>query len=184
MNEVKLIQQCKKGDGNAFRNLIEPYRRKLTGYLFLILKEKLTVEDTFQEVLMKVWKNITKYDEQQKFSSWLFSIAHNSAIDALRKSNLHKLEEFSEELYKTPSVYNPSKIAEAKETVSLIYKVVDTLPDKQKQVFFLRQQNGLSFKEISAILGQPLNTVLSHMRYAVQKIKKDLKENNEYKRVN
>ena len=77
-----------------------------------------------------------------------------------------------------PSAANPENHFDAEEMKIMITNVVNSLPEKQKNVFLLRQHGELTFKEISEITKEPLNTVLSHMNYAVKKIKLFLRENN------
>lgn len=184
INEFELIRLSQKGDGEAFRKLIEQYRRQLFGYLFKILKDKLNAEDAFQETMYKVWKNIVNYNEKAKFASWLFSIAHNSAMDSIRKNNIRIHDTFNEEFMQRDQGNDPHSELIAEETQNLLRTAVDQLPVKQQRVFIMRQETGLSFKEISEALNEPLNSVLSHMRYASKKIKKFLEEKNEYKRIN
>lgn len=119
-----------------------------------------------------MWQAMPAYSEQNKFSSWLFSIAHNTAMDALRKKLKEKLFDDSEDTELLPGRNNPHIELIGKETEEKISKAVDTLPVKQREVFLLRINGELTFKEIAAITGEPLNTVLSHMHYSVKKIKK------------
>lgn len=132
----------------------------------------------FQETMIKVWKGIINYREKERFSSWLFSIAHNVAIDNNRK---HKRENLIlDKNNETEQINNdtPLNILTAKETANSIEKTVHELPEKQKQVFLLRQHGEMTFREIADLMNEPINTVLSHMRYAVNKLKKELREEN------
>lgn len=179
MVENLLINKCKLGDGDSFRRLMEIYRQKLFGYLWKYSNSQNLTEELFQETLIKVWKGIKKYDDRKKFSSWLFTIAHNVAIDSLRNRKAQKyfsnIEEVDNKLFSN----TPADILEDKETVLIIKKAVNVLSEKQKSVFFLRQHGELTFKDIADITKEPLNTVLSHMRYAIKKIKKQLELENE-----
>lgn len=176
--EILLIQKVMNGEANAFNILINNYRGKLFGYLLKFCGDKLTAEDLFQETLIKTWKGFKKYNEESKFSSWLFSIAHNVALDFLRKNKKQHQFVSDEEIINSPQSINQENHFDAEEMKLLINKVVNSLPEKQKNVFLLRQHGGLTFKEISEITKEPLNTVLSHMSYAVKKIKKVLRDNN------
>ncbi len=176
--ETILIERLKSGDSTAFDSLINNYRNKLFGYLLRLCKDIDTAEDIFQETMIKAWRGLKKYNEKNKFSSWLFSIAHNTAIDNIRKSK-RVIENYnSAELEKTDENVDLQKEYEEKEMKNVINSIVEKLPDKQKQVFLLRQHGGIKFSEIAEILNEPLNTVLSHMSYAVKRIKKELREKN------
>jgi len=154
---------------------MQGYRKQLFSYLVRFCGNKMAAEDLFQETLIKVWNGIKSYNEQNKFSSWLFSIAHNVALDYLRSSSVRKSSSL-EESYEFSDGNNPHRNYVEKESYKMIMDAVKELPDKQKNVFLLRQHGGLSFKEIATELDQPLNTVLGHMHYAVSKIRKKLTE--------
>ena len=179
MLENNLIDKCKAGDGEAFRRLMANYNAKLFGYLCRFSDSQDTTDDMFQETLIKVWKGISKYDEQKKFSSWLFTVAHNVAIDALRikksNNNFVDLDEVNNQIH----VSGPDEIIIKEELILRINNSVENLSEKQKMVFLLRQHGEMSFKEIAKTTNEPINTVLSHMRYAVKKIKKQLDGKNE-----
>jgi RNA polymerase sigma-70 factor (ECF subfamily) len=137
----------------------------------------------FQETLIKVWNALSRYNERQKFSSWLFTIAHNVAIDILRKrKNVNKEINFGEYVTVENSK-NPEELLIRDETMVIINTAVENLTEKQKTVFLLRQHGDLSFKEIAETTGEPLNTVLSHMRYAIKKVRKKIEEKNEYRKT-
>ena len=179
MLENKLIKKCKAGDGEAYRQLINPYRSKLFGYLWRFSDSQFVAEEMFQETLIRSWKGLMKYNDQKKFSSWLFTIAHNVAIDSLRsranKNSITNIEDAKDSF----DTITPEDQLIRKEALSQIASYVDKLPEKQKIVFLLRQNGELSFKEIAETTKESINTVLSHMRYAVKKIKKQLEDENE-----
>ena len=179
MLEIQLIEKCKAGDGEAYRQLMNDYRNRLFGYLWRFSDSRVVAEELFQETLIKTWKGIRNYNHQKKFSSWLFTIAHNVAMDSLRK---RKNSVHFEEIEKVSSEYlsvNPEEKLIEKETIERIKKSISDLSEKQKAVFLLRQNGEMSFKEIAESMNEPLNTVLSHMRYAVKNIKKQIENENE-----
>ncbi len=168
-----LINKAKSGDQYAFCSLIKEWKYQLTSYVFKMINYREDVNDVMQEILIKTWKNLNKFNGDDKFASWLFTIAHNTCIDYLRshKNNLiDSIDNFDD--YAECSL--PSDILIKKELVEIINKIVENLPEKQKNVFLLRNDAELSFKEIAEITNEPLNTVLSHMNYALKKIKKEL----------
>lgn len=171
--EQNLIEKCRGGDSSAFGPLIQTYRRQLFSYLFRLSGDRTQAEDLFQETLIKTWSGIKKYNEQQKFSSWLFTIAHNAAMDNLRKRKRDELiTEIEPENLKSEN--NPYNELVKNENMKRLEKALLALSEKQKEVFLLRLYSGTSFKEIAEITKEPINTVLSHMNYSVKKIKKVL----------
>jgi RNA polymerase sigma-70 factor (ECF subfamily) len=163
-----------KNDAAAFGKLIQGYRVQLYSYLHRLCGDRMTAEDLFQETLIKVWKGFKSYNERNKFSSWLFSIAHNVAVDSIRRESAKPPVHSFEDAQTFAGDSNPHNAFVEKETNELVMAAVSTLSEKQKQVFLLRQHSDMTFKEISKATNQPLNTVLGHMHYAVTRIRKKL----------
>lgn len=103
MFESQLIDKCKANDGEAYRQLMKLYKNKLYGYLWRFSVTEDEADDMFQETMIKAWKGIRKYNEQKKFASWLFTIAHNVAMDYLRSKNkntiLVPIDEINDQSY-------------------------------------------------------------------------------------
>lgn len=177
IDESNLIQKCKTGNSDSFLPLIKPYKQKLFYYLFKLCNSKIMAEDVFQETLIKTWKGIRKYNEQQKFSSWLFTIAHNTAMDELRKMKKENnyLDVEPDELSSESNPYSELIKNEEKE---MINKAISILSEKQKEVFLLRVYGEMSFKEIAELTKEPINTVLSHMHYSIKKMQNVLRYEN------
>ena len=174
--EAKLIRDSINGDGSAFGKLVNIYRKNLFTYLLRMCKEQMTAEDLLQETLIKAWKGLRGYSEQQKFSSWLFTIAHNVFIDEVRMRNAGENTTYFQSGADIPSNLTPHSELVMTENRVALQREVENLPVAQRHVFLLRQHSGLPFKEIAEIMNQPLNTVLSHMHYAVKKLKRCLHE--------
>jgi len=182
MLENELLEKCLNGEETAFKQLINIYRIQLFGYLWRFSSSRFEAEEMFQETLIKVWKGLKKYNNQQKFSSWLFTIAHNVAIDFLRKRKSEKNILALDENNDLESFKRPDEDYIKKERIEIINRSIESLSEKQKSVFLLRQHGELTFKEIAKTINEPLNTVISHMHYAVKKIKKQLALDDEPKR--
>jgi RNA polymerase sigma-70 factor (ECF subfamily) len=177
--EALLIKKCREGDTTAFGKLINIYRTRLFTYLLRISRDRITAEDLFQDTIIKVWIGIKSYNEQQKFSSWLFTIAHNISIDAIRSKKVkERVTNLNEEVEIATNITPHSELV-ATETRLALEMGIEALPDNQKQVFLLRQHGCMPFKEIAAVMNQPLNTVLSHMHYAIKKLRQGLMEEYE-----
>ena len=173
MTEAELINMSKSGDQRSFARLLHPYKDRLFNYLCRYSGERETAEDILQETLIKVWKGLNNFSDYQKFSSWLFTIAHNSAIDYYRRKKL-TAEERDDNRIENGSP-DPAEELILKESAGMVYRALEKLPSGQRTVFILRQDSGFSFREISEITGEPLNTVISHMHYAVKKLRKQLR---------
>ena len=176
--ESILIKRCKDGDANAFAQLMNLYKERLFLYLIRMCGNRDGAEDMMQETLIRIWKNIPKYQEREKFSSWIFSIAHNISIDNYRKRSLRKIISHSENMDNLTHNNDISSDYEKQEQLKLLNDALSLLSESQKEVFLLRQHGELTFKEIAELTDQPLNTVLSHMNYAVNKLKRILRQEN------
>ncbi|HOP49678.1 MAG TPA: sigma-70 family RNA polymerase sigma factor [Ignavibacteriales bacterium] len=170
-----LIDEAKNGNQRAFAFIVKYYEKQLISYVFKMTKSRNDLDDIIQEVLIKTWQNLKKLDNYDKFSNWMFSIAHNCCIDYLRKNK--KLDnDIENEILYDENIDLPTEILMKKELENIINDIVADLPEKQKNVFLLRNDAELSFKDIAEITKEPLNTVLSHYNYAIKKIKKELQK--------
>jgi len=176
--ESILIKRCKDHDTDAFTQLMTMYKVHLFLYLVRKCGNRERAEYLLQETLIKIWKNIPKYQEKEKFSSWIFSIAHNVSVDYHRKNSVRKIVSNFENLDDMLYEENISLDYERKERLKLLNDALSNLSELQKEVFLLRQHGEMTFREIAKLTNQPLNTVLSHMNYAVKKLKKLLRTEN------
>ena len=183
--DKQLINKYKNGYNLAFDSLLNRYKNQLYSYLFRLTGNSQIAEDIFQDTFFKVLKNIANYKEQGKFSNWLFGIAHNLILDTMKRDkiktkfflqndNIECAEETLKKIKEKEKT--PDENLENNELKIIMLQAIDKLPFEQKQVVLLRHHSELSFKEIATILDRPLNTVLGQMRYALQNIKKILKE--------
>lgn len=156
-----LIDRCLAGDSRAFNDLINRYKRQVFSLIFRLVHNQSDVEDIAQETFIKAYKSFESYDPSYPFLTWLFKIAHNSAIDFLRAKKPESLSIHDEE--------NPLDIEatdtsleeriEASSQQELIEKVLGTLPPLYCEILVLRHQQELSYEEISQSLDIPVGTV-------------------------
>lgn len=176
--ESILIKRCQNREVGAFAPLMNTYRQQLFSYIIKRTGSRETAEDLFQEILIKVWKNLPKYQKKEKFGSWIFSIAHNLTVDSFRKKKVRSIISDTEDLEKISLSEDPFEKVENDEQRKILSDALLQLSEKQKEVFLLRQHGEMTFKEIAAFTNQPINTVLSHMNYAVKKLKRLLRKEN------
>ena len=183
--DYELVKQFMEGDSNSIEVLINRHKNRVFTYILLIVKDKQLAEDIFQDTFIKVIKSLKrgKYQEKGIFVSWVIRIAHNLIIDYYRKSK-HLKTTSSED--GEMDVFNSKKLSEdniediiIEEQISKdVRKIVELLPDEQKDVILLRHYGGLSFKEIADQTGVSINTALGRMRYALINLRKLIEENN------
>lgn len=180
--DSELITQYRNGSEAAFDLLVDRYQSKVYTTIFLIVKDQEIAEDLLQDVFVKVIQtlNSDKYNEEGKFQPWLMRIAHNLAIDHFRKAKRYPtiiLEDGS-------NLLNSMKFAEdsiedirvKEETLEMVKKLIDELPEAQREVLIMRHYLDMSFQEIADQTGVSINTALGRMRYALIHLRKKMKQ--------
>lgn len=182
--DSELIAQYRNGSEAAFDLLVDRYQSKVFTTIYLIVKDQYVAEDLLQDVFVKVVQTIhsDRYSEEGKFQPWLMRIAHNLAIDYFRKSKRYPtilMEDGS-------NLFNSLMFAEAsiedhrmkEETLEMVKKLIEELPDTQKEVLVMRHYLDMSFQEIADQTGVSINTALGRMRYALIHLRKKMKQLN------
>jgi RNA polymerase sigma factor (sigma-70 family) len=182
--DSELIAQYRNGNQAAFDVLVDRYQSKVYTTIYLIVKDQDVAEDLLQDVFVKVVQTIhsDKYSEEGKFQPWLMRIAHNLAIDYFRKAKRYPtilMEDGS-------NVFNSLQFAESsieeqrvkEETLEMVKKLIEELPEAQKEVLVMRHYLEMSFQEIADQTGVSINTALGRMRYALIHLRKKMKQLN------
>lgn len=174
----ELIRKFMAGEDYCFEVLLNRYKSKVFTTIYLIVKDRGVAEDLFQDVMIKVVKMIRsgKYNEEGKFLPWVVRIARNLAIDHFRKVQRTPMQRETDDY----DIFNSLDRAEESsedaiiraENARYIRKLIQQLPDKQREVLIMRSYSDLSFKEIAAITDVSINTALGRMRYALLNLKK------------
>lgn len=183
LTDHELVTQFIDGEQSSFEILVNRHRDKVYTYIFLMVKNEHLANDIFQETFIKVVKslNLGKYQENGKFISWVVRIAHNLIIDHFRKEK--QMKTFSNDEYEI-DILNSPKYSDNNVEDDLIQeqiktdvrKLIDFLPEEQKEVILLRHFVGLSFKDIADQTNVSINTALGRMRYALINLRKLIKE--------
>jgi len=183
--EQEWIALYRQGDVEALGKLVEHYRRPLYGFILKMTEGADDAEEVFQEVWFRAIKHLNKY-RQKHFLSWLFRIAHNLIIDRARKAKpLVDIQGATEDGVDAieSRVAGPG-IGPAAETAghdlgAHIAAAVKKLPLQQKEVFVMRTEGDLPFKEIARIQKTSVNTALARMHYALVKLREQLRDDYE-----
>jgi RNA polymerase sigma-70 factor (ECF subfamily) len=157
--DALLAQRCLCNDVNAFNDLIERYKRQVFSLIYRLVQNPSDAEDLAQETFIKAFRNLSSYDTQYAFHTWLFKITHNTTIDFLRKNKtwLVSIDEDSIEIEDAePSPEEHMEIALRSE---LVEKVLTAVPAPYREVLILRYQQEIPCAEIAMILGIPEGTV-------------------------
>lgn len=168
-SDVDLIGRVIRGREDGFEELVRRYQRPIVGYIYRMLGDYDSALDVTQEVFIKIYGSIEKYSSEYKFSTWAYRIAHNAAIDHMRRNpiNSQSLETESEngtyQLQFESSEPSPEQNRERSEWRTEIDAVVKCLPTAYRELILLRHSRDLSYDEIADVTGLPLGTVKNRL---------------------
>lgn len=176
--DEKLVARFIKGDKNAFSLLIERYLKQIYNFIYRLVGDPHTAEDLSQEVFLKVWKNISRFDQNRSFKTWLFTIAKNTAYDFLKKKkslpfSYFEREETRNKIYEMPdNALSPAKVSENSDLARNIEGKLKKIPPYYRTILLLHYKNDFSLIEIANILQKPYNTIKSQHQRALRRFKK------------
>ncbi len=171
----ELIRKFKDGNQAAFSELVNRYRSQVASIAYKLVMDFDEAADITQDVFVKMSKNIHKYDESKKFYTWLYRITVNASIDFMRKNKRHRHEPLEHAFQASVKEQNlPDQEYNRERIQSYIASAADTLNDKQKSAFVLRDVKGSKISEVADIMDMPEATVRWYLHRARTKIKKEL----------
>jgi RNA polymerase sigma-70 factor, ECF subfamily len=175
LTDLELLAQIGEQDREALASLYDRYGRRVFALAVRILNDPVGSEEVTQDVFMSVWRRGASYTSKKgKFTTWLFSIAHNRTIDELRKRRRDRSRENDdiEDHYDLKSSdISPADAAVASSEFAKVKAAMEKLPEEQKSVVELSYFKGLTQTEIATKTGQPLGTVKTRMRLALKKLR-------------
>lgn len=171
LSDEALAVAASEGSEAAFRTLVERFERPVYGLVLRMVHNSEQAEDIAQETFVKAWKALGRFDPERKFSSWLFKIAHNTALDALRRRGEEPLsldapfgaEEEPPELPADPAAENPLRVALGREAGRVLEQALGELRPAYREILLLRFGEELAYEEIAEVTGLPLGTVKVHL---------------------
>jgi len=184
MTDQQLIQLYASGDENGLRLLIDRYKSKIYTSIYMRVKDEFVAEDIFQETFIKVINTIKSggYNEEGKFLPWVIRIAYNMVIDYFRKEkrsptvinndgyDIFEVMDFADDDVERKMVKNQVDVD--------LKKLIQLLPDDQKEVLIMRHFCDMSFKDIAEVSQVSINTALGRMRYALSNLRRLIEEHN------
>ena len=178
-SDNELIQKYLKGDQKSLEILIDRYLKLIYGFVYKNVGDVAEAEDITQEVFVKIWKNIRKFDQKKNFKPWIFQIAKNTSVDFLRKKKSIPFSKFENEKGQNPLVENiksnsPDLLGEISDR-KIIDSAMQTLGEKERKLINLRHIEGLSFQQISETFKESINTVNSRYRRTLATLRKNIK---------
>ena len=186
LTDDMLVARYSEGDNKAFDELLARYQSKLFNYIFFIVRSQELAEDIFQETFVKAIVNMQqgRYTaDDNKFYAWLTRIAHNLVIDLFRQERNENqisndevdIDLFNNQAYSEGTI--ESRIVNT-QVLKDVRRLIDYLPDNQREVIYMRFYQSLSFKDIATITGVSINTALGRVRYAILNMRRIAEEKN------
>ncbi len=189
--EKELIRNYLNGQESAFETLLKRHQDRVYNYIYMMVKDADLANDIFQDTFMKVVNTLKrgKYNEEGKFLPWVMRIAHNLIIDHFRKSAKMPMvgkkrrpggEEDDFDIFQVIKLadLNVEDVIVEEQIHADVRKLVDLLPEEQREVVKMRHYMGMSFKDIADSTDVSINTALGRMRYALINLRKMIKEND------
>ena len=184
-SDKELIERYQDGDVHSFELLIGRYQKQVYSYILTLVKDKQLADDVFQDTFVKVIQTIKSkgYKDDGRFVQFAMRIAHNLVIDHFRKENrIPTVESSSEDYNYIDNVPITDHSVEQGLVVDQIYsdlhRMINFLPDEQREVLRMRIFDDMSFKDIADITNVSINTALGRMRYALINLRKMMVANN------
>ncbi len=166
--DAQLMLRFKRGDREAFEELFRRYTSPVVSFLTRLLRDPGRAEELAQEVFVRIYQARDRYEPRARFSTWLFGIAHNLALNELGRA-YRKRERPLEEGF-TERLEHPGPGAEdqvdARRTALAVERALERLPDRQRAALLLRTQEGLAYAEIAEVLGTSQGGVKSLLHRA------------------
>ena len=182
LTDQQLIQLYTQGNAEALSTLVYRHKDKLYTSIYLLVKDKYLAEDFFQDTFFRIidMLNAGKYNDEGKFLAWAIRIAHNLCIDHFRKVKRTPIIKTSDDRNLFDALHFSEPGAEEaimwSETSNKVTKMLEMLPEDQREVIVMRHYADLSFKEIAALTNCSINTALGRMRYGLLNLRKMMAE--------
>jgi RNA polymerase sigma-70 factor, ECF subfamily len=173
--DEQLMLAYREGDAGAFEQLYKRHKGGLYRFVLRSIRDRALAEELYQEIWMRVIEARGRYEQQAKFTTWLYTIAHNRMVDHWRKRGLTlvSLDEEESGAADPPAGadHEPHRMLEAKQSLARFVRALEALPPAQREVFLLHHETDMSVAEIAQATGTGEEAAKSRLRYALSKLK-------------
>jgi RNA polymerase sigma-70 factor (ECF subfamily) len=176
--DEQLMLAYREGDAGAFEQLYKRHKGGLYRFVLRSIRDRAVAEELYQEIWMRVIEARGRYESQAKFTTWLYTIAHNRMVDHWRKRGLTlvSLDADADGTHAPPEPvagadYEPQRVLEAKQVHARFARALEALPPAQREAFLLHEEAGMSVAEIAHATGAGEEAAKSRLRYAMSKLK-------------
>ncbi|MES2996378.1 MAG: sigma-70 family RNA polymerase sigma factor [Verrucomicrobiota bacterium] len=185
-----LVELARRGDQNSYGELVTKHRARIYAMIRNMTHNETEAWDLSQEVFIKAWHALPKFEAKARFSTWLFRIAHNAVYDWVRKRKIEAAGELNDEIFQRDRIdaastttpaggVSPDQEMERGELRQKIEAALAKLSPQHREVVVLKDVQGLAYKEIAEVMDSSIGTVMSRLFYARQKLQTLLKDEYE-----
>ena len=167
--DEELMLAYRDGDAGAFDMLYRRHRGPLYRFVARGIRERALAEEIYQEIWIRVIEARSRYTPQARFTTWLYTIAHNRMVDHWRSRGLQEVP--LDDLPVADGRQDPARTAAARESLKTLLDALEALPALQREAFLLHEEAGLSIAEIASATGTNEEAAKSRLRYAMAKLK-------------
>ena len=173
--DQELLSTFKEHPQLGFQKIVQKYQERVYWQIRRLTKNHQDTEDVMQNVFIKVWKGLEKFRGESSLYSWIYRIAFNETHTFLKKRSKQQTSDLDQPLFESKHTTEGKEVS-GEEIEAALYKALDTLPEKQRQVFELKYFDELKFKEISEMLGTSVGGLKASYHLAVKKVEEYIKE--------
>ena len=174
--EKELVKKLKEGDSFAFEVLFCKYRNKVKGFAVKIVPTQVDPEEIVQEVFVKLWLKKESIDPTKDFQAYLFMIAKNLVLDHLKSAVNRRLYFVGEQIQHDLLMDETEENQPVEDMEARLQKLIDQIPERRREIFFLSRFEGLSYRQIAERLNISENTVDSQIRNALAFLRKEFRK--------
>ena len=171
MNEILLISRARGGDRDAFGELVEQYRDNVYRLAYRMCGNAYDADEAAQEAFVAAWRALPNFRGDAKFSTWLYRLTTNAAIDVMRREKRHQTVGDGEMIEVADDADSPQETVERTEQQETVQKALATLSEEYREVLLLRYMEELDYAEIAEVLQLPSGTVKSRINRAKAALK-------------
>lgn len=188
--DIRLVEQAQRGDTRSYDALVTRHRGKIYAMIRNMIHQETEAWDLSQEVFIKAWHALPRFEAKAKFTTWLYRIAHNVVYDWTRKRKIESVGEFNDEIFEREKIdsgslttpgggESPDATMSHSELRVKIEAALGKLSPEHREVVILKDVQGLAYKEIADVMVCSIGTVMSRLYYARQKLQTMLKDEYE-----
>lgn len=178
-SDFELVKRFVNGDESAFNEIARSYQEKIYWHARRMVGNHFDADEILQTVLITIYKKLHDFRFQSSLYTWIFRIVHTRSLNLLKKNKVKNAFSLDSVSAKSNDALNDIiKDVEAREKVEMMQQKINTLPEKQREVFIMRNFDELSYEEISKITGKSEGALKANYFHALKRIKEEMKKND------